>query len=164
MNANIAGACFGAMLCIAPIDAAAQVVLEANGARADDQWGVELGAGVNVGLGGFTLRPGAGVLVFAGENEDFRSETIGNGNTICRDLSNGQFADSERCDNTELRAYARLEASYTFPASAEVGVGARYSGDEIEPYGTISFPVGPRVRIKANGGENYYALGLRLAL
>ncbi|WP_271078618.1 hypothetical protein [Aurantiacibacter sp. MUD61] len=151
-----------ACLCAISAPAAAQIVVEGNAARADSQWGVELGAGYDIAMvPGFTLRPGGGVLIYAGENDRYRTETIAGGTEICRDLSNGQFADSEDCDNTEIRAYARLEATYTILGSAELGVGGRYSGDDVQPYGTVSFPIAPRIRIKANAGDDYYALGLR---
>jgi hypothetical protein len=39
---------------------------EAMGARADGHWGGELGAGYSLGLGGFSITPGAGVLVADG--------------------------------------------------------------------------------------------------
>lgn len=46
--------------------AQAGIGAEAMGARADGHWGGELGAGYALGLGGFSITPGAGVLVADG--------------------------------------------------------------------------------------------------
>ena len=64
-------------------------------------------------------------------------------------------------DDTAFKPYAKVEGTFTLLGSAEAGLGARYSGDEVQPYATASFPVAPRIRIKANAGRDYYALGLR---
>lgn len=153
-----------AVAAILPQEVAAQVSLEANGARADSEWGAELGVGFDLGAGGFTLRPGGGLFVYPGENERYYFDEFDNGNSQCRDTTNGQFVDSERCNNTELRAYARVEATYTITGGAEFGIGGRYSGSEVSPYGTLSFPVSPKLKVKANAGNDYYALGLRASL
>ena len=143
-----------------PQQAAAQVAVEGNVARADSEWGAELGAGYAIKSSGFALRPMAGVLVYSGDNDRYYKDDVG-GDTRCRDRTNGQFADDGKCDNTAVKAYAKLEATYTLLGSAEFGLGARYSGDDVQPYGMVSFPVAPRIRIKANAGDDYYALGLR---
>ena len=143
-----------------PQQAAAQVAVEGNVARADSEWGAELGAGYAIKSSGFALRPMAGVLVYSGDNDRYYQDDVG-GQTRCRDRTNGQFADDGKCDNTAIKAYAKLEATYTLLGSAEFGLGARYSGDDVQPYGMVSFPVAPRTRIKANAGDDYYALGLR---
>ena len=50
------------------------------------------------------------------------------------------------------RIYGRVEASYTIPLSATIGVGARASGDAVRPYATRAMPRLPKVRAKANAG------------
>ncbi len=57
--------------------------------------------------------------------------------------------------------YAKGEATFTLPASAEIGAGARFSGDKARVYGTASIPLLPWVRLKGNVGDRYYAIGLR---
>jgi len=149
-------------LWLVPAAAQAQVSAEGNIARAEGEWGAEVGAAYNLSLlPGFTLRPGGGVFVYERENERFFIDRFDDGDGRCRDITNGEFADSDLCGNTAIRAYARLEGTYTLLGTTEVGVGARYSGNAVRPYGTVSFPVLPRVRLKANGGESYFALGLR---
>ena len=106
------------------------LVLEANGARADGEWGGEFGAGYDFGAAGFHVTPAIGVLVHDGEG-----------------------------DTTKL--YGRVEGTYAFPAFAELGVGARFSGDRTQAYGTVAMPLAPMIALKGNAGSGYAALGLR---
>jgi hypothetical protein len=103
------------------------VVAEANYARANGNWGTELGGGLDVGAGPISIRPIAGVF-----------------------LRDGGTA-----------FYAKGEATFTLPASAEIGAGARFSGDRVRAYGTASVPLLPWIRLKGNIGDRYYAIGLR---
>lgn len=56
--------------------------------------------------------------------------------------------------------YGKVEATYSF-ASVEVGGGARFSSEKVRPYGTIGMTVSPKVKLKGNVGDRYYALGIR---
>ncbi|PJG49815.1 hypothetical protein CAF53_11335 [Sphingobium sp. LB126] len=62
----------------------------------------------------------------------------------------------------DTKLYGRVEASYTLPASATIGAGVRFSGDNIRPYATLAMPLIPKLRAKANVGPKYYAVGLTL--
>lgn len=137
------------------------LTLEANGARAESVWGGELGVGYNLTFSGFTLRPIVGAFIYRGDNDRYESNTFSNGQTRCRDMRTGQFAADEKCDNTAAKAYGKVEATYTFAGFAEIGGGARYSGDEVRPYGTVAVSLAPKIKVKANAGDKYYALGLR---
>lgn len=163
-NSTLAICAAIAALSVPSFASANGLAVEANGARAQGEWGAELGAGYNLSFQGFTLRPMGGVLLHGSDNDEFERQNIGSGQTRCRDLSNGQFADDDRCGGADLKLYGRVEATYTLLGTTEFGVGARISGDEPRVYGTISFPVLPRVRVKANAGDRYYALGLRADL
>lgn len=145
----------------APTAHANGVMIEANGARAQSTWGGELGVGYNFSVAGFTIRPIGGVLIHEGDNDRYYKDTMQNGQTRCRDSSNGQFAKDSECNNMAFKAYGKVEATYTFPRSIEVGGGARFSGEKVRAYGTLSMPIAPKLRLKANGGDRYYALGLR---
>lgn len=112
---------------LAPAAQAETIVVEANYARAQGDWGAELGGGMSLEGGGFALRPMAGAFIRDGD--------------------------------TSL--YAKAEATYTFPMFAEVGAGARFSGDKTRIYGTASVPLLPMLRLKGNIGDRYYAIGLR---
>ncbi|EQB04273.1 hypothetical protein L286_10715 [Sphingobium sp. HDIP04] len=62
----------------------------------------------------------------------------------------------------DTKLYGRVEASYTLPASATIGAGVRFSGDNTRPYATLAMPLIPKLRAKANVGPKYYAMGLTL--
>lgn len=152
---------FAATLLVAvATPAAAKVVVEANGARADGHWGGELGLGYAVGFGGFKITPAVGALIYAGDNDRYFTDPNG-GSSRCRDSANGQYADTDKCNNTAVKAYGRIEATYTVPASFTFGAGVRIS-DEVRPYGTIAFPLAPKLSLKGNAGPHYYAAGLHL--
>lgn len=155
-----AGAC--ALSMAAP--AAAQITIEGNGARADDRWGGELGIGYGLGAAGFKLTPMIGALVYAGDNDRYREDELSNGQTRCRDTTNGQFADDERCSNTKANAYAKVEATYSIPLIATVGAGVRFSERRTTPYGTVAIPLAPTIKLKGNVGDRYFALGIRFNL
>lgn len=54
---------------LAPAAHAEGLGVEANYGRADGQWGTEIGAGYAMGIGGFSLTPGAGVYLRDGDTK-----------------------------------------------------------------------------------------------
>jgi hypothetical protein len=141
--------------------AAAQAVLEANVARSEGQWGGELGAGYSViSIGGFRVTPGIGAFIYKDDNDRYYMDDNG-GSPRCRDGSNGQYADSDLCNDSAAKFYARAEATYSIPLALTVGAGVRYMSDEFRPYGTVSFPLAPAIHLKGNVGKKYYAAGLQ---
>jgi len=64
--------------------------------------------------------------------------------------------------NGGTRAFGRVEASYSLPASATLGIGVRVSSANTRPYATVALPLLPKVAIKGNAGPKYYALGLTI--
>jgi hypothetical protein len=72
-----------------------------------------------------------------------------------RPIAGAYFNDSG------TKIYGKVEATYTIPLSAEIGAGARFSGDRTRIYGTASVALFPGIRLKANLGDHYYAVGLR---
>ena len=160
MNKYVAAALAG-LTCIAPTAAnASGIALEANGARAHAVWGGEVGVGYNLTLGGFTLRPIAGAFIYRGDSDRYYMDSFSNGQERCRDVNTVQFANDAKCDNTAVMPYGKVEATYSF-ASVEVGGGARFSSEKVRPYGTIGMTVSPKVKLKGNVGDRYYALGIR---
>ncbi|WP_262504463.1 hypothetical protein [Sphingobium sp. KCTC 72723] len=137
------------------------IMVEVNGARAHGHWGGELGAGYSLTLGGFSLRPIVGAFVYKGDNDRYYQDSFSNGQTRCRDGQTGQFANDSECNNVAVKAYAKIEATYSIPLMAEVGGGARFSGDKVRPYGTVAVPLAPTIKLKGNAGPKYYALGLK---
>ena len=148
-------------LSAASIAQAEGIMVEGNGVRSEGVWGAELGLGYELGAGGFTIRPIGGVLVYQGDNDRYFEDTFDNGQTRCRDSANGEFAEDRLCDNTALKPYGKLEASYTIADGIEFGGGGRYDGGKIRPYGLASFPIAPKVRLHGNVGDEFFALGLR---
>jgi hypothetical protein len=144
-----------------PAVAAGGLVLEANGARAQERWGGELGVGYGFGAGGFKLRPMIGAFLYRGDNDRYYTDTFSNGQSRCRDRTNGQFADDANCENIDAEPYGRVEAVYAIPLVAEVGAGVRISEEKARPYGTVAFSAS-KLRIKANLGPKYVAAGLQL--
>lgn len=63
-------------------------------AKAEDQWGAELGVGYGAAIGPVTIRPVAGAFLYRGDNSRYYEQTFSNGQSRCRDRSNGQFASS----------------------------------------------------------------------
>ena len=162
MKSMTKAALAAASLFALPAAASAQgVVLEANAARAHDRWGGELGIGYRIAMGGFVITPAVGAFIFQGDNDRYYMDEFSNGQERCRDSTNGQFVDDELCNNIAAKAYGRLEATYTIPATGfQFGGGARFSSEKVRPYGTIAVPLGPKLKLKGNVGDKYYALGI----
>jgi len=104
--------------------------LASAGPRAQGHWGGELGAGYGFGVGPITLRPIGGLLIHSDNDE------------------------------REVKPYAKAEATVTIPALAELGAGARISGDRMRIYGTAAFDLLPKLKLKGNLGDHYVAIGI----
>ena len=63
-------------------------------------------------------------------------------------------------DEREVKPYAKAEATVTIPALAELGAGARISGDRMRIYGTAAFDLLPKLKLKGNLGDHYVAIGI----
>ncbi len=162
MKAYVAAA-LAAVLSCATTPAAAQITLEGNGARADGEWGGELGIGYAVGAAGFKVTPIVGAFVYAGDNDRYYEDDNG-GNPRCRDGDTGRYAKSSYCDNTAVNIYGKVEATYSIPLIATIGAGVRFSERDTTPYGTVALPITPGLKVKGNIGDGFYAVGLRLGL
>jgi hypothetical protein len=146
-----------ASLAFAPA-VSAQGVGELNIARAQGDWGAELGIGYQFNLGPIAIRPIGGGFIH--QAEGFSRDSFGNGQSRCRNESNGQFATDESC--TEVDWYAKAEAAVVTRSGFEVGGGARFSDEKVRPYGLVAFQVARNVKLHAAGGDHYFAGGVRL--
>lgn len=135
---------------------------ELTAAKIEDQWGAELGVGYGATIGPVTIRPVAGAFLYRGNNTRYYQDTFSNGQSRCRDRYNGQFASSGQCNNVAASFYGKLEATIAIPAFAEIGVGGLYANETIKPYGLISVPVGPNIKVTGQGGDRYFSAGLRV--
>lgn len=129
-------------------------------AHVDDTTGVELALGYSFRANGFRLTPIIGGFAYQGDEDPrYGNETFGNGQTVCRDYSNGQFAKKEKCETGfAASAYAKLEAAYRYK-SIEIGAGVRAS-DETTGYVTVAAFLGSGGSIKLSAGQDYYSAGL----
>ena len=132
MSISKSGLLLGALFALTlPATASAQgVAIEGNLARAQGHWGGELGIGYGFRAGPITLRPIGGLLIHSDNDE------------------------------REVKPYAKAEATVTIPALAEVGAGARISGDRTRIYGTAAFDLLPKLKLKGNLGDRYAAIGI----
>ena len=68
------------------------------------------------------------------QNPRYRKETFSNGRTVCRDLSNGQFAESGKCAGTFRTIYAfSADATYNVHNSKypmDLGLGYRFGNNK----------------------------------
>jgi hypothetical protein len=142
------------------VPASAQIGLEANGARSEEQWGGELGIGYAVHAGPLSLRAAGGAFIYQGDSGPYYLDSNG-GNERCRDSRNGQYADTSECDGTKAKAYGRVEGLFNIPGGFSFGAGARIS-NEVRPYGTLAFALGPKLKLKGNAGPHYFAAGVTL--
>lgn len=133
---------------------------EALGARAQGEWGGELGIGYNAQLGPIAIRPIGGIFVHQGDNDRYYDDTFSNGQSRCRDGQTGQFASDSKCTNVAVDWYAKAEVAYVASSGFEFGGGARFSSEKVRPYGTASFRLNPSLKLKGNGGPHYYSLGV----
>lgn len=135
--------------------------VEANVANDNEVWGGEFGVGYTIEAGPVRIRPGAGVFIFHDEDSRYQSETFSNGQTVCRDTTNGQFADDIHCA-AALRPYGRLEATVVLGEAVELGGGGRVTEDGVTPYGTVGVVVSRAATIRGYAGESYFAGGIAL--
>lgn len=138
------------------------LVVDAAGARAEGRWGVEGSVGYRIGTLGFAITPSIGAFVTSSGEERYLEEPDPAGGTRCRDSEDGDIVRDYRCENAEFRPFGRIEATFAIPLVAEVGAGVRISEGLTTPYATAAMPIFPMAKLKANVGDDYYALGLRI--
>lgn len=107
------------------------------------------------------LHPLQGVFFEGEEPEGFRKETQSNGNKVCRDTSNGQYAEKEKCEPD-------IEGEYTpsaeilqglFFANVSIGVGYR-GGDDAGVYGLLRFGPPEGLYAAARAGSEYWGVSI----
>lgn len=66
-------------------------------------------------------------------------------------------------DGASTSIYAKGEATFTIPAVAELGLGARLAHEKVRAYALAAFPILPKFKLTLQGGEHYGAAGLRFS-
>ncbi|TVV42251.1 hypothetical protein [Thalassolituus sp. C2-1] len=103
------------------------------------------------------------VGLFSKEAEGYREEKLSNGNTVCRNESNGQFADDEKCNSMDLDVGTAADLSYAFDfrgshTSAGLGVrllgGEKYGGSLI-PYFVANYSINSTFGLGMRFGDDY---------
>lgn len=136
--------------------ASAQVVAEANVAKWKGQWGGEAGVGVPILRdGGFSVTPSIGAFIYDRDHPRYTED-----DGVCYRRADDLAVNDDNCDGTGLKAYGRIEATYSLPV-VSVGVGARYMSGSFRAYGTAAMPVMPSVDAKLNVGDGYIAGGVQ---
>ncbi len=155
-------AVLGAAIVFAPVAAveAKGFGAEVLGARAQGEWGGELGVGYGVRLGPIAIRPIAGAFVHKGDDDRYYEDTFANGQTRCRDGRTGRFASDSDCVDVGVDWYAKAELAFVATSGFELGGGARFSSEKARPYGTAAFRLNPSIRLKGNAGPRYLAVGV----
>lgn len=105
---------------------------------------------------------------YSKDPEGYREERTSSGNTICRDESNGRFAEDEKCNPVDLDIGSTIDINYVLGekhAPHMVGIGMRAFGDSeygdsVTPYLTGSFHFNDSFGVFARLGSNYNQLSL----
>jgi hypothetical protein len=153
-------AAFAAAMVLAPATAANAQGFggEVDVARAQGDWGAELGIGYQFNLGPIAIRPIGGGFIH--QADGYYRDNFSNGQSRCRDESNGQFATDESCVDVDW--YAKAEAAFVTRSGFEIGGGARFSSEKTRPYGLVALQVSRNIKIHAAGGSRFIAAGARL--
>lgn len=157
MRFALAAAAAG-MLASAGEAEAQSATFELNGVSAGERDGAELALGARFAAGPLRVTPSIGLLMYQGENDRYREETIAGGSTICRDQSNGQFADDEKCNNTDFAGFGRIDAALAF-RWGEFGGGVRLSDDASQAYGRVAVYLGDTWALQAFAGDDFVGAG-----
>jgi hypothetical protein len=80
---------------------------------------------------------------------------------VHRAAGGGAFIPTE--DGASTSVYAKGEATFTIPAVAELGLGARLAHEKVRAYALAAFPIMPKFKLTLQGGEHYGAAGLRFS-
>ncbi|WP_260926671.1 hypothetical protein [Novosphingobium sp. 9] len=142
-------------LAVMAAPASAQVTAEANVAKSEGQWGGELGVGMPiVNDGPIKVTPMVGVFVYDRDHPGYYKD-----DGACYANSDDSEVGGHHCDGSGTKLYARIEATYSLPM-ASVGLGARWMGDDLRPYGTVAVPIAPLFSVKGDLGDHYLAAGI----
>lgn len=160
---------------------ATAIAAEAMLAIRDEATTSELGAGLRLKASRMSLDGYVGAAITldgdagggTAVSSTYRREVLPDGRTICRDMTNGQFAQANRCtgfsgdENVDIDPYARLQLSFkaveiTDNASLSIGAGVRFSSDDIDPYGLVAVTIKDKMSIRAMAGESYQGVGINL--
>ncbi len=148
------------LLLVIPVPSMADALLLGVGyAGRDDKSGVELELGYRRTHHsfGFSLIPTG--IVQRENDSRYRKETFSSGQTVCRDTTNGQFADKEKCDSTKLSLGLIASLDYSVTKEFLFGGGIRI-GDGAAPFIAVGINLTEKFVLGFRAGAGYSSAGL----
>lgn len=119
---------------------------------------IEFGYRKTISSFGINILPVTGIL-YPDPDSRYREETFSNGTTICRDTSTGQFANKEKCSDTNFSYAFSVSADYAISNSIFIGGGVRI-GEKTNSFVMLRARVMGRISIHAKAGDKYSSMGL----
>lgn len=118
---------------------------------------VEIGYRKTFAAAALNIMPFTGIL-YSDPDTRYREETFSNGTTVCRDTSNGQFSDKDKCSKNSF-AYAFI-ASVDYPVNDKLALGAGVRvADEADLFVTFRASLTGRTTLHAKAGGQYVSAG-----
>jgi|JI9StandDraft_2_1071091.scaffolds.fasta_scaffold118825_1 hypothetical protein len=100
----------------------------------------------------------ANLVLFENEDDQYESQSFSNGNTVCRDLSNGQFADESHCaPDVSWRGTATGE----FNLGDHLSLGGGYLfGEQDAAFGSLRYNFNDTFSLLGRAGDEYASVAL----
>jgi hypothetical protein len=135
-------------------------VASLNYATRDDFKGAELEVGYQKTFASWRVNviPLSGII-HRKDDSRYREETFSNGQEVCRDTTNGQFADKDKCNQTGFDYGFIAGADFVATERFHVGGGIRI-GKETDVFGMARYRLTDRVSIQAKAGGDYRSIGI----
>lgn len=129
-------------------------------AKRDQIEGAEIELGYHKTFSSFVVNilPLTGII-YSKTNSRYREETFSNGSKVCRDTSNGQFADKENCSGTGFDYGFIVKTDYDILDKFAIGAGVRL-GNKSDVFLTLRSKLTQKMSLQVKGGENYVSAGL----
>jgi hypothetical protein len=136
------------------------VVAAVNYATRDDVKGAEVEFGYQKTFTSWRLNiiPLSGIF-YRKDDSRYREETFSNGQTVCRDTTNGQFADDDKCNQTGFDYGFIGGAEFLVTDRFHLGAGIRI-GKETDIFAMAGYRVWERVSVQVKAGADYRSIGL----
>jgi hypothetical protein len=137
-------------------------VASLNYATRDDIKGAEVQFGYQKTFTSWRLNiiPVSGIL-YRKDDSRYREETFSNGQTVCRDTTNGQFADDDKCNQTRFDYGFIGGADFLVTDRFNLGAGIRI-GKETDIFAMAGYRVWEHVSVQLKAGADYRSIGLSM--
>ena len=120
---------------------------------------IQLGYRKQFSAFGVNILPLTGIW-YQKDDSRYREETFSNGNTVCRDRTNGQFADDEKCGASFSYAFI-ASTDYALSEAMAIGAGVRI-GKDSDAFLSARIKVGQSLSLLVQGGGKYVSASLAL--